>query len=119
MKKYGQIPTENELLRDRLAWAESELRRIELETATVAIAQHEKIRVEEEAKRDVINGLIMAVSGALVGYFAQLFNVPGFDYATIQWGEVLRLAVTAGGMYLMKNLFSTKEGSFAGIGPKA
>lgn len=46
----GIIRTENEALRDRLAWAESELRRIDHESAMMAIARREELRLEEESK---------------------------------------------------------------------
>lgn len=43
--------TEMEMLRQRAAWAEGELARIERETAQAAIARREEIRVEEENKQ--------------------------------------------------------------------
>jgi hypothetical protein len=43
--------TENEQLRQRVDWAEGELRRIEVETATLAIQRRDEIAKEEERKQ--------------------------------------------------------------------
>ena len=42
--------TENQSLRERLAWAEGELRRIDVETAKAAIERREELAKEEERK---------------------------------------------------------------------
>jgi hypothetical protein len=42
-------------------------------------------------------------------------HAPGFDYATIQWDELLKTAVMATMTYLSKNLLTTKDGKFGGI----
>jgi hypothetical protein len=63
---------------------------------------------------DFIKGLAVAVLAALAAYFAQVLNVPGFDFAGIRWDEVFRIAVAAGSAYLMKNLLSTADGKVLG-----
>jgi hypothetical protein len=83
----GKIPTENEILRERLAWAEGELHRIDLETATMAIAQREKIRVEEEAKAKAAAD--SAETAALEGHRRNAhFNV-GLDRALAGGNDTL------------------------------
>jgi len=47
---YGP-KTENETLRERLDWAQSELRRIDVETALAAVARRDEIAAEEAAKQ--------------------------------------------------------------------
>ena len=65
-------------------------------------------------RRDFINGAIVAVGGAVLAALAQQLNAPGFDYATFQWGEVLKVAFSAAAVYLSKNLLSTADGRFMG-----
>jgi len=43
--------TENEMLRQRLSWAEGELHRIDMEAAHMAIARREELAAEEAAKQ--------------------------------------------------------------------
>jgi hypothetical protein len=64
---------------------------------------------------DVIKGLAVAVLGALVAYFAQVLNAPGFDFAGIQWDEVLKLAITSGLAYLSKQMLTTSDGKLLGL----
>lgn len=66
-------------------------------------------------RRDLVNGLVMAVGSAVFAYLAQLLNAPGFDYASIQWDLVLKVGVSAGIMYIGKNLFTTSDGKVFGF----
>lgn len=50
MSHPDRTTTENEQLRQRVHWAESELRKIEVETALAAVARREEIAKEEERK---------------------------------------------------------------------
>lgn len=64
--------------------------------------------------KDFAKGLVVAVLAALAAYFAQVLNVPGFDFVDIQWDEIARIAVMAGLSYLGKNLVTTKDGKVFG-----
>jgi hypothetical protein len=64
---------------------------------------------------DFAKGLAVAVLAAVLSYLAQQFNLPGFDFYGINWQEVLRIAVAAGGAYLVKNLLTTQDGKFGGF----
>lgn len=65
--------------------------------------------------KDIINGLVVAILGAICAWFLQVASVPGFDFYTLQWGEVLRMALIAGVGYLAKKFLSTSDGSFGGV----
>ncbi len=64
---------------------------------------------------DFAKGFVVFVLAAVFSTLAQWFNMPGFDYASFQWDELLKVAVMAAVTYLSKNLFSTQDGKFAGI----
>lgn len=66
-------------------------------------------------KSDFVKGAIVAVLGAVFAVLAQAFDLPGFDYATFDWGSVGQAAVTALIAYLSKNFLTTKDGSFMGV----
>lgn len=68
--------------------------------------------------RDLLNGLIVAVGTPVVAYIASWLNVPGFDFSSFDFALIAKLAASAGFMYLTKNLFSTADGRFMGIGKK-
>lgn len=65
--------------------------------------------------RDLINGLVVAVGGAVIAAVAQQFDAPGFDYLNFQWGEVFKVAVSAFIAYIGKNLLTTSNGKFGGV----
>jgi len=66
-------------------------------------------------RRDFINGAIVAIGGAMLASAAQQLNVPGFDYAAFQWGEVVKVAVSAAMVYLSKNLLTAQNGKLGGV----
>lgn len=68
---------------------------------------------------DVQKGIIMAVlSGAFLPV-AAIIQTPGFSFATANWSALGNLALTGALVgfagYLVKNFFSTSDGSFAGF----
>ena len=65
--------------------------------------------------RDLLNGLVVAVGGAVFMFLADLVKVPGFDFYQIPWGEIGRVALLAFGGYLGKKFFSDSSGSFGGV----
>lgn len=64
---------------------------------------------------DLAKGLVVAVLGAIFIWLAQVFNAPGFEFASINWGDIVKIAVSAGIAYLGKNLLSTENGKFLGV----
>lgn len=60
--------------------------------------------------KDFGKGLFVTVLAAVLATLAQAFNVPGFDFATFNWGSLISVAMTAGIAYLGKNFVSDKEG---------
>lgn len=63
---------------------------------------------------DYIKGLAIAVLAAVLTALAQAINMPGFDFATFQWTEVVRIAMVAALSYLAKNFASDHEGKLLG-----
>jgi len=63
---------------------------------------------------DLFKGLVTAVLAAVLAWFLQMINTPGFDWVSINWGEIARIAITAGGAYLMKNFISDSKGNVLG-----
>ena len=67
------------------------------------------------AKNDYVKGFVVAVLAAVLTWFAQVVNAPGFDFVTFQWGEVLRISVIASVAYLAKNFATDQEGNVLGL----
>lgn len=65
-------------------------------------------------KYDFLKGLVVAVGAAVVAWLAGVVNVPGFDLATLNWHELLRIAIAALVAYLAKNFGTTSEGKLLG-----
>ncbi len=63
---------------------------------------------------DLGKGLVVAVLGAVFSVLAQGLNAPGFDFATFDWGEVLKLAISTAFAYLVKNVLSDENGKVFG-----
>ena len=65
-------------------------------------------------QRDFVKGIVVAVLGAVLATLAQWVNAPGFDFATFQWGEILKIATSAAIFYLSKNFLSTSDDKVLG-----
>lgn len=63
---------------------------------------------------DFAKGLITAALGAVIAALAQAMSVPGFDFTTFNWSNLLSVGVAAGLAYLVKNYFSDSQGAFLG-----
>lgn len=63
---------------------------------------------------DAIKGLAIAVLAAVFTWLAQVLNVPGFDFATFNWGELFRIAIVAAVAYFSKNLLTADDGRLFG-----
>ena len=68
--------------------------------------------------KDFFKGLLVAILAGVVTWLLQVIGIPGFSVNSIQWGEILRVAIEAGLAYIAKNYLSNNQGQFAGIGPK-
>ena len=65
--------------------------------------------------KDFYKGLLVAVLATVFTWGASALNAPGFDLATLDWGEVLRIAFAAGMAYIGKNFISDEEGNPLGF----
>lgn len=63
---------------------------------------------------DFIKGLVVAVLGAVLASAQQMLTGHGLEFAAWDWSLIFDVAVTAGGSYLSKNLFTTADGRFLG-----
>lgn len=66
---------------------------------------------------DLGRGFITAVFAALVAWLYGVVNAPDFSidaFLSVDWAEVLKIAVSAGVAYLAKNLFTDKAGRVFG-----
>lgn len=57
--------------------------------------------------QDLAKGLVVAVIAVVLGALQQMVTAHGFDFASYDWQSIINLAITAGGAYLGKNLFSS------------
>jgi len=65
-------------------------------------------------KFDWVKGVVVAVFAAIITSLASAVNVPGFDFATFDWGNLIQVAVVAGIAYLSKNFLTTSNGDLVG-----
>lgn len=64
--------------------------------------------------KDVSKGLVVAVLAVVLGALQQMMTAHGLDFGAYDWNSIINLAITAGGAYLVKNLFSTPDGKVLG-----
>lgn len=69
--------------------------------------------------KDFVNGLVMAVLGGIALPVAAAIQTPGFDIFSVNWDQIINLAINGGviGMvtYLFKNLLTTEDKKFLGV----
>jgi len=63
---------------------------------------------------DFVKGLIVAIAASVVTYLASALNAPGFDWTTLDWNYILKIAFTSFMGYISKNLLSNSEGKVFG-----
>jgi hypothetical protein len=63
---------------------------------------------------DWARGLVVALLATMFTWLAQVFNAPGFDFASFNWSELVRIVVIAFVAYMGKNLASADNGKFLG-----
>ena len=68
--------------------------------------------------QDFIKGLVVTVISAVLTALMGILNSPEFSFASINWNEVVKVAVSSGIAYLIKNFASDSEGRVLGIGKK-
>ncbi len=66
--------------------------------------------------QDLAKGLAVAVIAVVLGALQQMVTTHGLDVASYDWNSIINLAITTGGAYLTKNLFSSKGKLFGRIG---
>ena len=64
---------------------------------------------------DALKGLLVAVLAAVFVWLAQVLNAPGFDFATFNWAELLKIVLAATSAYLAKNLLTDNDGKVLGV----
>ena len=71
---------------------------------------------------DLVRGVAAAFGGCVLYVIVtvgnQLFdsmNVPGFDYAAFDWGQLINWAKIAFSSYLAKNFLTTKDQKLGGL----
>lgn len=63
---------------------------------------------------DVGRGLIVAVLAAIFTQLAATFNAPGFELASFDWSETVKIAFASAIGYLGKNLLTDNNGRVLG-----
>lgn len=67
--------------------------------------------------KDFGKGIIVAIIASVLAWLYQSVSAPGFhlsDFLTIDWSELLKVAVEAGIAYLSKNLVTDSSGKVLG-----
>ena len=63
---------------------------------------------------DWIKGAVMAILAALITYLAGVMNIPGWDFSSIDWVYIFKIALTAFISYLGKNFLTAENGKILG-----
>ena len=64
--------------------------------------------------RDATKGVAIAVITAVLVWLLQALNTPGFDFGSIDYAEVGRMAFAAGLAYIVKNFLTDEQGLLLG-----
>lgn len=67
------------------------------------------------SSKDWIKGLVVAVLAAIFTWLAQILSVPGFDFASLSYVEVVRIALVAATAYIAKNFVTDDKGKLLGM----
>lgn len=68
--------------------------------------------------QDFIKGLVVTVISAVLTAFMGILNAPEFSFSSIDWNDVVKVAISSGIAYLIKNFASDSEGRVLGMGKK-
>lgn len=64
--------------------------------------------------KDLVNGLVVAVGGALAGVIGDSVSAGTFNVFMLDWHLIGQLALSAAVGYLLKKFFSTPDGKVFG-----
>lgn len=64
--------------------------------------------------KDFTKGLVVAVLAAIVSALAAVINLPGFDFGSFDWVNLLKIGLVAGLSYILKNFLSDENGKVFG-----
>ena len=65
-------------------------------------------------KSDLVRGLIVAVLSAVFLSASQMLQAPNFNFATIDWQQILNVAGATFMAYISKNFLSDSSGKVLG-----
>jgi hypothetical protein len=64
--------------------------------------------------KDLAKGVFVAVTATVLTSLLAVLQSPSFDFATIDWAEIGKIALTTGVSYLIKQYFTDGEGRLLG-----
>ena len=64
--------------------------------------------------RDFTKSLVVAVMAAVLTALSTALNLPGFDFGTFDWANLLKIGIVAGLSYILKNFLSDETGKVFG-----
>ena len=64
---------------------------------------------------DAGRGLAVAVLAAVLTYIVGALNSPDFAFSAIDWGYIVKIALTSGISYMVKNFLSDESGKLGGV----
>ena len=64
---------------------------------------------------DAGRGIAVAVLAAVLTYIVGALNTPGFEFSSIDWAYIVKIALTSGISYLVKNFLSDESGRLGGV----
>lgn len=71
------------------------------------------------SKNDFIKGLVLAIIVAVLTWLMQVVGSDTFQFSSVDWSQIAKVAVTSGIGYILKNLLTTNDGKVLGaIGGK-
>ena len=65
--------------------------------------------------QDLAKGLVVVVLAAVLGAVQNSLTACGLEVSCFDWNSILDIALTAGGAYITKNLFTDENGKFGGV----
>ena len=64
---------------------------------------------------DAGRGIAVAVLAAILTYLVGALNTPGFEFSAIDWAYIVKIALTSGISYMIKNFLSDESGKLGGV----
>ena len=66
------------------------------------------------SKSDIIKGFVMAFATPILVYLADIIGVPGFTFAALDVGMLVKIGLASGLSYLIKNWLTDSKGKILG-----